>query len=246
MSLASVEARFRELSVQVGKQTLSALFPKEIEYYFLAMELVDSQNTTVEYFSFPILPEQLSETVNEITKVSKTIGGVSVITNTSFTPTQISLKGNFGRKFKVLLGRKNVEFAGFGFSIRDRKFIKPNFSVERPQFSSFAKTGYGCIKILESIKDKSKQLDSYQKPHSLYFYNPVLGNNYQVTIENFTHSQDIGRNMIPNYSLQLKSVASLDSVIGTGQAIKSALKNLAISSLQKQAGMLASTIRRAL
>jgi len=244
MSLPAIEARYRDLRVQVGKSALNALFPKEFEFYMLAIELVNSQGETEDYFSWPILPEEIRDTSNEITRITKTIGGVNVVVNSSFVPTQIFIKGNFGRRFKVLINNNKIELFGFGFS--NKKISKPNFTLGVPQFSSFAKTGYGCIKMLQSIKEKSKQLDGYQKPFSLYLYNPILGDNYQVEFNSFTHSQDVGRNMIPNYSLQLSSVADLDSVLGKSGSMKSALKNLTISGLQRGANSIASAIRRAL
>lgn len=247
MSIQSVKNTFKERVSQLGKAALSALYPNDFPYFFIAFELVDSQNNSVDYFAFPILPDEIRETHQEITTVRKTIAGVYTVKNPSFTPRQISIRGTFGRSFKILLGGQQVEFAGFNLSIKNGKFnvSPPNFLENPvPQFSTFAKTGYGCIKVLEAIKEKSKKLDDYQKPFSLYLYNPILGGNYQVEFNSFTHMQDSDRsNMIPTYNVQLTAVASLDSILSGKANFKSALKNLAIGELQKDANRLANRVK---
>jgi hypothetical protein len=121
----------------------------------------------------------------------------------------------------------------------------PNFlEGDVPQFSSFAKTGYGCVKVLEAMKEKSKKLDNYNKPHSLYLYNPILGNNYQVEVNEFMHMQDKDKfNMVPAYSMRLTAVAELNAIFGRGGSILSALSNLTIGNLQKSANSIASQLR---
>ncbi len=215
---------------------------------FLSMELVDSQGNTVDYFSWPVLPDEISETHNELTQIQKTLGGIRVTKNSTFVPKPISMRGTFGRTFKVLVGATKVEIAGFGFSTQDGNFnvTGPNLlGTKVPQLSSFIKTGYGCIKIVESMKDKLKELDPYSKPYALYLYNPILGNNYQVEINSFRHSQDSQtNNMVPAYSLQLMAIAPLDQLLGRRAMLNSAIKNLSIANIQKSANQLASTLRR--
>lgn len=234
MSRQAIEASVQSKIRQVGRAGLSALFPKEFEYYLLAIELVSGVDT-VDYFAWPILPDELREIHQEITQVRKTVGGVYSLKNSSFVPRQIFIRGTFGRRFKVLINRQPTMFAGFRLSLNNKRFtITPPNKLENiaPQFSSFAKTGYGCIKVLESIKEKSKQLTAEGKPFSLYLYNPIIGNNYQVEFMNFTHFQDKSEhNMVPGYQLQLTAVAPLDSVFDRGTQIKSAIKNLAIDAL---------------
>lgn len=247
MSLELTEKTFRSKLGQVGRAAMHALFPKDIEFYFLALELVDSQGNTVDYFAWPVLPSDIRENQNELTAVRKTMHGVNVLINPTFNPFPISIRGDFGRRFKILLGDNAVEFAGFGASIKNGKFdLKaPNYLQNPiPQFSSFAKTGYGCIKVLEAIKEKMKKLDDNQKPHSLYLYNPILGGNYQVVVNSFSHSQnDNANNMIPAYGLQLTAIAPLDNILSRRANVKTALKNLVIGGLQKTANRAAANIK---
>lgn len=248
MSAVSVEKRFKEQLDNVGRSALHALFPRDIEAYFVALELVNSRGNTVEYFAFPILPDEIRETDTTLTNVRKTMSAVNVMKNSTFNPRQIFIKGDFGRKFKLILTGQGITFAGFGFSTTNSKFkiTTPN-SLDRivPEFSSFAKSGYGCVKLLESIKDKSKQLDDDGKSYSLYLYNPILGNNYQVEFNSFTQSQDKGHyNMFPSYTLQLTAVAQLDTILSRFRNVKNAVKNLTINGLQKAANLIASDIKR--
>lgn len=248
MAVQETEASFRSKLAQIGRAGLHALFPKDVEYYFLALELVDSQGFTVDYFAWPVLPDEIRETHNEITSVRKTMGGVHVLKNPTFNPRNIIIKGDFGRRFKLLLGGKTIEFAGFSLSMNNGRFsIDPPNLLENniPQLSSFAKNGYGCIKILEAMKEKSKKLDNDLKPFSLYLYNPILGNNYQVEFISFSHMQDENEyNMRPAYNMQLTAVAPLDSVLSRKANLRSVVKNLSLSNLQKTANSIASGIRR--
>ena len=247
MSVVAVENQFKDLLANTGKAAMHALFPKDFSYYYLALELVDSQGNTVDYFGWPILPDSIRETHQEITTVKKTLGGTYVTNNSTFTPRQIAITGNFGRNFKLLLGQQTIELAGFGFSMINGKFsqIKPNYLEDTvPQFSSIAKTGYGCVKLLQGMKEKSKQVDSYGKPYALYLYNPILGDNYQVVFNNFTHFQDKDQlNMISAYAITLTAVAPLDAILGRGASTLNTFKKLSLGNLQKSANAVASNLR---
>jgi len=218
------------LAKSIGKAALHALFPKDFEYYLVAFELVN-ETGTVDYFSFPIMPKSIRESLPELNNIKKTAGGVVALDNETFVPTSISLSGTFGRKFKILIRGAQIELLGFRFSNDSGKFgiTKPG-AIENvtPSFSSFAKTGYGCIKILESMKEKSRQAG-----YKLYFYNSILGNNYVVKFEEFTHSQDeSSSNMLPQYNISLKSLAPLSAIEGRGGLVDMA-KNTGIGVVQK-------------
>lgn len=247
MSREAVELNFNQKIRELGRGALNAIYKNDIEFYLLALEVVSSTGDTIDYFAWPVLPQEIRETHQEITNIRKTIGGVYVLKNTTFNPRVITLSGTFGRRFKLLVNNKQFELAGFRLSINNGKFkiTPPNLLEERiPEFSSIAKTGYGCIKIIESMKEKSKQLDENGQPYSLYFYNPILGNNYQVEIMNFSHMQnEVENNMLPAYSLQLTAIAPLESVLSRLSNIKSALKNVSFSSLQKTANAIISNLK---
>jgi len=239
-----VEQRYRDQLDTLGPGALNALYPRDFGYSFIALELVDSQGNTVDYFAWPILPDEVVDVDMTLTNVRKTMFGINVQKNQTFNPRTITMRGDFGRKFKVLLGGNEITFAGFGLSIANNKFsvVSPNdLATEPPQFSTVAKNGYGCVKMLESIKDKSKQLDNNGRPFSLFLYNPVLGNNYQVEFVSFRQSQDKDHhNMYPAYNLQLIAVAPFE------QSLRQGIKNLTVGYFQKKVNTIASNLRGAL
>jgi len=246
MALEALESRHRSLISRVGKAAAHTLFPKDFEYYLLAFELVNSKGITVDYFAFPILPHQIDERHNELTNVKKTMGGVTTIRTATFVPRDITLSGDFGKKFKITLGGRKIEFAGMSLSVQNGVFNATadplgNLLDRVSQFSSFAKTGYGCIKVIEAMKEKSKGLDAFDKPYSLYMYNPILGNDYQVEVMSFSHSQDREQNnMVPKYNLSLKAIAPLSAL--TDWNSFSSVRNIAINAIQ---GRLNSVLNRA-
>ena len=75
----------------------------------------------------------------------------------------------------------------------------------------------------------------------LYFYNTILGNNYIVKVKNFIHSQNVGQNMIPQYTIQLTSIAPLDNSV-FGQ-IRNLGKAMGIDALNKGANELANSVK---
>jgi hypothetical protein len=231
MALNGIVSDFRSRLSTLGEIGLNALFPQDFEFYMVALELVNSRGNTEEYFSFPVLPSNIREQSTEITNIKKTAGGIVVIDNDSFVTKDITMSGTFGRNFKLLVngGGDRIEFAGISLSFSGGR---PDLAIERPDFSRIAKTGYGCTKILEKIKNKSVMLDNNGKPYSLYLYNPVLGNNYVVKfIDIITSQSEDVNNRIPKYEITLRAIASLDS-IGQGGAVD-LVRNTSASAIQK-------------
>src|SRR6478735_5107708 len=99
MALIDVQARYSDLLFTVGKQVINSLFPNDFEYYLIAFELVDSKLRTVDYLTFPILPDSITESKLELTNIKKSAGGITSITTPTFVPRDISIRGNFGRNF---------------------------------------------------------------------------------------------------------------------------------------------------
>ena len=248
MALERLNSRRRSLISQIGRAGLNALYPKEFEYYFFALELVNSRQETIDFFAFPVLPSQITEVQPEITNVRKTMGGVDVHKNPTFVPRTLTINGDFGRRFRILVNTNQIEFAGLRFSVNNGVFRigKPGDLLDdAPVFSSFAKTGYGCIKVIEAMKEKSKSLDQFNQPHSLYCYNPVLGNNYQVEFQTFTHMQDKQQyNVIPRYSIEMIAVAPLEALPQFNDF--SLVRNLAFGNIQKRVNNVVSQVRRSI
>ncbi len=216
MGLQDANIKFRNLTGTLGKRAVNAIFPNDVEIYIFALELTNSREQTKEYFVFPINPSSFQEQLNSLSNVKKTAGGISVQNNDSFVPSNISLNGNFGRQFKILLGSELISFSAIRYSTLAGDFgsqLKNSVNSKSGLFSTTIKTGYGCCKILEAIIEKSKQLDEFGKPHSLYFYNLAFNHNYLVKVtEPLVFSMSMENNMVWNYGLKLISIARVEDL----------------------------------
>lgn len=224
MSVEQVKGQLFSQIKTIGKNVLAALYPDELELYITALELVNSDGKTVEYFLFPLNPTSISESQNQILNIRKTAGGISTISTETFMPSTINLSGDFGRKLKILSGHSLSDFKAFTFS------EKP---YPTSTFSNSVKTGYGCIKILKKIIEKSSQLDENGKPYSLYLYNLNFGDIYLVKcINQPTYSCNIERNMIWQYNITFQTLARIDQIKDLNQNMSN-LKLLLFSQIQK-------------
>ena len=202
----------------LGKVGLNLKFPDEFELYVLALELIDSSGDTLRYFIFPVNPSNIDEAKPEITNIKKTLNGVVSLSTPNFVPTDITLTGNFGRKFKVLLGEDYQDFANSFKDTSSGKLTKKSVIKGVGEFfDERVKSGYGCTKILEDIVNESKQLDDFGGMKTLVFHNLALGNSYIVKPMSLRFFQSQESNMIWNYSLTLKSVAPLEALLNQQQ-----------------------------
>jgi hypothetical protein len=195
------------------------MYPREFEYYFIALELVNFNDETIDYFGFPIMPSSITKTDTNRVNIKKGFNSVIVLNNKSFSPQEISIKGTFGRDFKIMI---NPLLASRGtainFSTRNGVYslddMDPqNTANKKPVFSPYVKTGYGATKILQAIINKASGEDEKGRPFRLYFYNPALGENYLVMPPQnaLILSQDNQQgNMIWSYSLNLTILSPID------------------------------------
>jgi hypothetical protein len=246
-TLSEAIVRHKDLLESIGEPTLHSIFPNDFEMYFVALELLTSDNVTVDYFAFPVLPQQISISEPQLTNIKKTAYGITSLTTNTFVPKMISLKGDFGRRFKLLLSDRIVDFSAFKFSgILKKENIQGNLNTLRKvAFDPQIKSGYGCMKILQSICDKSTAVDNNNQPFKLFFYNPVMGDNYMVEVIEFAPGMSMDRNRIHSYSLQLKAIAPLENLVNFNNT-KSMLRKLTINNLQKSANIIVNNIRRSL
>lgn len=246
MSLRDAINKYDGLIKSVGEAGLNALYPNDFEYYLISLELLTSTNSTVDYFSFPVSPSQISQSEPQLTNIKKTSKGIISLSTSSFVPKIINLKGDFGRKFKILLTSKTIDFSAFKFSgVLKKENLQNVFNnLRQVTFDPTIKSGYGCLKYLQAIVDKSTSLDDSGQPFKLYFYNPIFGDSFLVEVINFETTMSMERNRIHSYTLQLKAIAPLNSLSTVNS--KSMLKNLTIDNLQKGANQIVNNIRKAL
>lgn len=232
---------YRRLSSSVGKAALHTLFPEDFEYYSISLELTTFDDNTIDYFVFPIMPKSISKTEAVRINVKKSLSTITVINSKSFIPQEISIKGDFGRAFNVLLkGSESTVFRAFRFArdngIKKIQDLSPSYVSKRTAvFDPVIKTGYGCIKILQSIINKANGTDDKGRPFKLYLYNPALGENYLVVpspnplILDQNNQQN---NMIWGYTLNLTAIAPIHG--SKSRILKGSLTNiLAVDNIQK-------------
>lgn len=233
-------------ATELGKAALSALYPNDFEAYLMAIELTDSNDKTIDYFTFPVMPEGITKREPKRTSVKKTSAGTTVLTSPSFVPQEINIQGDFGRYFKILLGT-GVAYADSAdkskYSVKAGKYelsqinegtnSKRGLMLSFPSFDMNVKNGYGAIKILKAIISKSNGLDSTGKPFKLYFYNMAFGESYLVTVPQggLTVSQQQGKNMIWRYSLTLTILAPLSQ--SKGESKGNLVSSLTSAAIQK-------------
>lgn len=244
--------KVKELISSVGRAAIHAMYPSEIEHYAFSLELATFDGETVDYLTFPIMPSGISKTENNRINIKKSYAGVTVINSKSFTPQNLTIKGNFGRAFKILIesGTPSI-FRAIKYSykngIKDVSDLdQAKLSSESRNFDPTIKTGYGCIQILKAIINKAAGTDDKGRPFKLFAYCPALGESYLVVPDpsGLTITlNDSSQNMIHNYSLNLIVVAPI-----TGNNLQgknaSGMKNiLAFDLIQKSSSIFVSGLK---
>lgn len=206
------------LAQQLGMQTLSSVYPYDFEWYMCALELTDSKDQTIDYLAFPIQPDSIQKSEPTRNNIKKSMAGVTVLSNDAYIPQDITIRGSFGRQFKLLLNVKEIKGKNSQYSTINGVYSlyqkAGSSAINYPSFNIAAKNGYGIIKILQAIVNKSVGLDDEGKPFKLYFYNMALGESYLVAIppSGAQFSQDVSKNMVWSYSVTMKTLAPLDAV----------------------------------
>lgn len=232
----SIIRRYKSTLSDLGRAALHALYPRDFEYYLVSLELTELSEegeNTIDYFVFPIAPNSINKSENNRINVKKTATSNVVINNKHFTPHDLTLKGDFGRGFKILISpNETISFKGLRYSIKEGNYnpsdlLESTVNDIKAEFNPEIKTGYGCIKILQSIVSKAMSVDKKGNPFRLYFYNPALGESYLVVPKpnglNLQQDQN-QNNMIWSYSLNFTIIA--DIVSSRNKTIKRSLSSL--------------------
>lgn len=187
---------------------MSGLYPVDFEAYMIAFELCDSEGKTLDYFTFPIMPTEISIEEETPVKVENTFGGVNTISTNIFVPKTINLSGNFGRQFRMLV-RNKVTLPFGKKTIQERDYGVGGVQRKELEVSNMLKTGFGCFKVLQSIINRAVEVNSNGECNRLYMYNMCYGENYLVKPITFRGAQSVSQNGIWNYDLNLKAVCPL-------------------------------------
>ena len=175
MALDKVAALRSSLSM-AGDEVMNMIAPDNFEYYNCALELTDYDGNTVAYLSFDIMPNNIVIQKQPIVSIVKTITDTYTITNDSFNPFSISIQGTFGRKLRLLTTSKDINESK-GFS----KMLNGNIGVF---FDSdiLVKTGYGVIKMMQKIIEKSNSFNDRNDYHFLIFHNYAFNTHNVVKV----------------------------------------------------------------
>lgn len=237
-----VVTRFTKLTAEVGRGALNMLYPADFEVYLMSLELVKIDDSGKEeimnFFSFPIMPSTINQSEPQITNIKKTVGGITILNTNSYIPKDITLTGNFGRNFKILINNEVLDFKGLSINPQQaisgigqavKKKVSDALDLKPSTFSNTIKTGYGCIKILQAICDASVEIDN-GRPRRLYLHNPAFGESHLVKVMNFSPNQNMQSNMIWGYSLQMKLISPVENIRGSDE--NSLKKTFVIGSVQ--------------
>lgn len=219
-----------EMVQNVGVGVLNSLYPNDFEYYMLSLELTYFDNfdleKTIRFFSFPVMPNSITQTEPQINNIKKNYGGLTVLNSPTFVPKDITIQGNFGKMMRIMIGDIVYTFGAmlwdnstWAEQMKNKKMLfnktfSKNNNVnnsEKEFLGGFVKSGYGALKILQAMCEQSKQID-YDKPRRLYLHNPALGVSYLVKVVDLNLNQNMQSNMIWNYTLRLKAIAPLESL----------------------------------
>lgn len=205
MSKELAKEKSTTLARRVGKAALHAISPNDFEYYACSFELVDSGFNVKEIFHFPVMPTGITIGRQSLVSVKKTGSSYLSQFNDSFVGRTFSINGTFGRKFRVVLGKKDLKF----------------------------KTGYGALKMLEDIIEQA--YEGKGKPKFLIFNNLSFNQSYIVEVMNFQTSMSMENNMMWNYTLELKAVADVNEALPKIGSTKRLVKLLAVDVAQRTA-----------
>lgn len=246
----AAQNRLKEMVSTLGRAAVSSQFPNDFEVYLCSLELATAAGQTIDFLTFPIMPSSIQINLNKRTTLKNTAGGIVALTSPIFTPSDITLSGNFGKYFKILIGDSDKGSAGVAFSTSNGIYDitqlgqkKTALTLKTPAFDVGVKTGYGAIRILQAMISKSNGVDADGKPFQLFFYNMAFGESYLVTIppQAASFRQNEQKNMIWEYTINMNVVAPLEAV-KSASGKTSMIKSLLFSTIQKSVNDLASYV----
>lgn len=207
--VSSLESMMGNLAQDAVKTVLSSMWPRDFELYMVSLELTNYRDEILDYMTFPVNPESISKTEPQLKNITRAYNSIVVNSSGMFVPQDISIKGNFGKKFKVLL--RTSGFSGSFSSLVSKSGRSNNVeeSNRKEELSPFFKSGYGCLKVLQEICSRSSMKDD-DKSRRLYFHNFMLGESYLVEVLSMQEDMSMSTNMMWGYDLKLKVISPIN------------------------------------
>lgn len=227
MANYNVQQEAYDLVNRVGGAAAHSLFPLDLDtYYSMSLQLVDHTPETIDYFVWPVLPQQYQVGYKSLSTVKKTAGGTLSIKSQGFTPKSISLTGNFGKNFRVMVGQTHVSAKAWRFSAAGGDYTGGLTQIKKKPFMVGIKNGYGALKILEAICFKSNQLDKDGYPYTLFFYNPSFGESYVVNVDSININQTVQQMGLWQYQLSMTALNFVNAKFST-------IRHIGVDTLQR-------------
>jgi len=213
----------------VHRNVLNSIYPNEFEAYFVSLELTDCNDNIEEYFTFPINPNFISKIEPRTKSIQRTFGKIIVNKSDRFTPQDLVLKGNFGRDFKIIVRHKE--------EVTFNSILSKTTMFGETEFSNTIKSGYGSLKILQSILNRADSSIN-TNPKKLYLHNYILGESYLVEVIDFSLDQSLQNNMMWNYIIRLKILSPINmniysNLVRTTSGLAQNTLNKSLSSVRK-------------
>lgn len=86
-----------------GRAILASQFPNDFEVYLCTLELADSKNNTIDFFTFPITPNAISKTEAKRENIRNTAGGRYGVVFSYFCTAGYNDKRRFRTYFQVVV-----------------------------------------------------------------------------------------------------------------------------------------------
>lgn len=176
----------------ISREVLHSLLPDNYELYKMVVQVVDpsasavaKKSTLIEEFDFTIMPESVEVVRQFKTTVMPTLTSNFTLDSFTESPSQFVLVGTFGVNHKV-------------------KFNLADFTGK---FDPVILTGYGLVKRLEKIIQKTKGTSSDGTPYQTYLINKAFNSTIRVEINKAVFRQNVSRNGLWVYELTFTKVS---------------------------------------
>ena len=203
MSKELIRSKAQGILANAGRAALHTLAPNDFEYYACIFQLVDFNFDIEQIFNFPVNPTAIQVSRKPHVNIKKTESGYVETFNSTYVGKDIQISGTFGRKFRLLTSfDNNPNQDRVKKKDRDKYYQKDTLSVG-------VKTGYGALKLLEKIVDRSQGFCSDGKPMRLYFFNLAANESYWVEILDFSKNMSMENNAMWNWNITMKAIGEV-------------------------------------
>lgn len=212
---------------QTTQAALALAFPNDVEAFALTLQLIDrsTPNTSIQSFTFPVMPESLMMAQRYLMTVTTTLGG-NYVDDFGRAPSPITLSGTFGRK---------VRNSGVSGSLTS---LSGAVSLLKSAGAGLT-TGYGMAKRLSDLVDQSHVPQNGLIP-TLVLYNWAFNSHWEVVADSLDIKMDVQQNGLWFYQLSMRALQPAQNLLISrfDQVVDSAVQTLTTGVLDASVGLL--------